>query len=237
MIAPYTLALHGVMAGLCLGSLIYLFYKKKDSNSKIYKNYFNWFLLFFLYNAALITPLLVFKEVFAASAYFYLLALLFLGIACWNAFKVGVSLLLHDKRLEKFWSGAYIIGIIGSVFLQFLFFEIPLIAPGGKWIFWYSNNIAYFYIFFMFVAGWTFAAAFIVGFKNLGSLQLKIKALALFGAGAVLPFAAFYYFRAVRIEHVYLAFFFSILGLVFFLAGNLVGLFKRRVVSELTIKS
>lgn len=228
MIAPYTFAMHGLMAILCLGSMLYLFTKKSGAGSDVVENYFNWFLFFFLYNIALAAPLLIFQEISAIFAYIYLLALLFLGVAGWNAFWVAMALLLKNAQFEKVLSRIYIAGIIVSVFLQFLFFEFPRLTPGGKWILWYSGPVAYFYIFFMFAAGWTFAGSFIKDLGTVASQILKIRGIILATGAFVLPLAAASYFRAPNINYIYFAFGASIAGLFLLLSGNIMGFFSKK---------
>ncbi|MDO8523444.1 MAG: hypothetical protein Q7S12_04170 [bacterium] len=228
MVYSYTASLHGAMAILCLASLIYLFYKKSDSNAEIYKNYFNWFLFFFLYNLALVLPLVMFYELKRESSFFYAAALFFLGLGAWNAFRVGLSLLVQDESRRKIFSIFYVSGVIAAVALHFIFSEVPKGSPDGKWVFWYGNAyVSYIYILFMMTAAWTFTASLLKGYSSLGKVYLKARTLLLMFGGFILSFAAFYYFGATELIHIYLAFLFSILGLMFFLIGNLVGLFKK----------
>lgn len=229
MIAPYTLVLHGVMAILCLASLVYLFYKKSDTTSDVLKDYFNWFLFFFLYNISLVLPLLIFNELNDAARFFYAAALEFLGIAAFYAFKVAIKLLIKNQYLNNFLSFIIIAGVTAAAGLHIIFRQIPQILPGGHWIIWYQNMyVSYFYIFFMFVAGWTFALSMLKGYLSLSSTILRVKSLFLCAGSFFLPFAAFFYFGAKNISHIYFAFIFSILGLIFLLTGNLLGLYHSR---------
>ncbi len=70
----------------------------------------------------------------------------------------------------------------------------------------------------------------IVSVFLLESSLLKMRALLLALGGFILPFAAFYYLGAETINHIYLAFIFSISGLAFFVVGNIIlGIFKPKV--------
>lgn len=229
MIYPYTALLHGVMAVLCLLSLIYLFYRKRDANSEGIQSYFNWFLFFFLYNISLVLPLLIFDRLTPATGFFYDLALLFLAFGAWYAFRVALSLLFGDGGRQNLLSSLFVVGVLLAVSLHFIFTEVPRGSLDGKWVFWYSGrSVTNFYVLFMFLAGWTFAAAFFKGIFYAEAVLLKLRSLCFALAGAILPIAAFYYFGAEKISNIYLAFLFSILGLLFLAFGNIaVGLFRK----------
>ncbi len=228
MIAPYTLVLHGVMAILCLISLAYLFYKKSDANSRTVAYYFSWFLFFFLYNIFLVLPLILFRELDFRASSAYALALVFLAVAAWSAMKVGLNIFGLSENSKRIISFLYIFGAVMSAAAHFYASKTPSLSWDGKWVFWYGGGFAsYAYIFFMFAAGWIFAASIMRGFSSLRSYLTKIRASLLFSGAFILPFAAFYYFRATELAHIYLAFLFSIIGLTSFMAGNLIGFFKK----------
>ncbi|QQG42296.1 MAG: hypothetical protein HYW15_02140 [Candidatus Giovannonibacteria bacterium] len=227
MIYPYTAFLHLAMTILSLASLVYLFYRKRSLNSAAVGNYFNWFLLFFLYNIFLILPLALFGELNFISGIFYNFALLFLGLGAWQALATALDFMAANSLLKKTVSALYLAGIAAAIGLHFAFPEIPRGTLDGNWVLWYSNqSISLFYTLFMFIAGWLFALTFLKGINAMPAL-LKFRGYCFVFAGFVLPFAAFYYFGAKNVMHIYFAFSFSILGLLLFAAGNiLVGLFK-----------
>lgn len=228
MIAPYTLILHGVMAALCLGSLVYLFYKKSDTNNKTFNGYFLFFLFFFLYNILLVAVAIFFRVSGDWVSWMYVAALISLAIAARSAYGVALTLLDIGESLKSTLSFFYIFGAIAVALGHLLFIKAPTLSADGNWIFWYGNNaVSYSYIFIMFVGGWTFAFAIIRGIASLRSGFQKMRAIFLSLGAFILPFAAFYYFVATKLSDIYLAFLFSILSLTFLLIGNLIGLFRR----------
>ena len=222
MIYPYTATLHGVMAILCLASLTHLFRRKKYAASETVRAWFNWFLLFFLYNLILAVPLVILEKLDLRSGIFYNVALAFLALAVWQAFNIAIQIGITDEKRRKAFSFLFIAGASLAVLLHFAFPEIPTGTPNGKWVLWYSSQpISLSYTFFMFVAGWTFAWVHFKGMTYLSSPLLRLRSLA-FALGAfVLPFSAFYYFGAQKLQHIYLGFSFSIIGLIFFALGNM----------------
>lgn len=228
MIYSYTAILHGAMAALSLASFIYLFYRKNDANQPEIKAYFNIFLSFFLYNILLITPLILFREPNAVYVIFYLAALFALTFTGGNAVKFSLFFLVSEEKKRRMLINLYFGGAWLAVGLHLIFREIPIISPDGNWVFWYSGTtISYFYILFMFLGGWPFALVMLRGFYGLSSDLLKTRAILLALGGLTLPFAALYYFGAQNVTHIYLAFLFSITGLVLFLIGNIIfGFFR-----------
>ncbi|KKU58241.1 MAG: hypothetical protein UX81_C0024G0001 [Parcubacteria group bacterium GW2011_GWA2_47_12] len=210
MIAPYTLALHGVMAILSLISLVHLFYKKFDTNSKTFDAYVNWFLFFFLYNLFLVFPLIFFRELDFSASLIYVLALICLAIAAWNAFKVSLNIFGLNENSKKVVLFLYIFGAMLSAVAHLYASKVPELSPDGKWVFWYDSNlVSSAYVFIMFVAGFAFAASMIHGFLTIRSNLLKTKSILIFLGSFSLPFAVFYYFMATEIAHIYMAFLFS----------------------------
>jgi hypothetical protein len=221
MIYPYAAALHGIMALLCLASLAYLHFRRQESvaNAGV-EAYYNWFFLYFLYNFLLVLPLFLFDELNKFTAIFYASALVFLGIAAWQAFRS--SLHFSANPHAKLLSTLYIIGVTIASLLHFAFFEIPVGSPDGNWVFWYSNQpLSLFFTFFMFVAGWHFSWQFLKGMARLEGL-IKLRSIFLALGSFTLPFAAFYYFGAESLMHIYLAFAAAISGLVFLAIGNVI---------------
>jgi len=223
VIYSYAAILHGVMAGLCLVSSAYLYGRKE--NHPAAKNYFNWFFLYTFFNLSLVLPLIVFDELNIYTGYFYAIALFFLGLAAWQAFKTALNFIGGFPK--KYASIIYLIGVMAVTALHFIYPEIPMGSADGKWVFWYPRSwISLLYVAFMFVAGWTFFASFLRGMRGISPV-LKLRAL-LFSSGAfLLPLAAYYYFGAAKISDIYLAFIFAIGGLFLFAAGNMIGLFKK----------
>lgn len=229
MIYPYTAALHTVMAALCLASLVYLFYRKQDAQSPTLKAYFNWFLFFFIYNLLLIAPLVIYDELNFKTGLFYNLAIVSLALGMWQAMHAALHLVVTDAARRRFLSFLYLSGILLAAALHFVFPQLPQGSPERDWIFWYpGQKIALFYTLFAFVAGWTFGYSNLRGFRYLTSGFLKVRALFFAFAGFIMPFAAFYYFGATRVSHIVLAFIISILGLICFIAGNIIiGLLRK----------
>ncbi len=223
MIYPHTVLLHGLMALLSLGSLLYLFYKKKSLKAYTVKLYFNWFFFFSLYNIALVLPLLFINELNWFAAITYVTALLFAGIAAWQAFVLGLMLLGAAETIRFWLSRLYIIGVIAGVLLHFVFFEVPHGTPDGNLVLWYWNPaIALFYTFFMFTAGWTFALAFFRSIFSLPATLLKMRAIFFSLSAFLLPLAALFYFVVPDVTYRYLSFVLVGIAMLSFIMGNVI---------------
>src|SRR3989344_1184445 len=140
MIYPYTAILHVVLAALCFISFFYLIYFKKDLDKATMRAYFNWFLYFFLYNTILMLPLLIFSELSLLVGRFFNVAMIFLGLAAWQAFNMSLNLLITNELKRKLFSFFYLIGISIAVVLYFIYAEIPKGSDDGNWVLWYSGE-------------------------------------------------------------------------------------------------
>ncbi len=223
MIYPYTIILHGVMAGLCLFSAGYLLNRNDPSGDSAISFYRNWFLIYFFFNVSLVFPLIFSDDLGWNVAIGYGVALFFLAIAAWQAFKLPLRFFAKDPLKFKLVSGLFILGVLVAAFLNFIFLELPQGTPDGKWVLWSSNiYVISFFNFFMFVAGWSFALLFLTGIRLARHWVQKWRSIFLSLGAFVLPIAAFYYFGAKSFTDVYLAFIFAISGLMFFAIGNII---------------
>lgn len=227
MIYQNTAILHSVMATLCLFSAGYLAVRGGVRENESVEAYFKWFSGFFLYNIFLITPLLIFEELNTYTAYFYLLALLALGYAAWNAFRISIRFLAgeYSRSLLNLF---FIFGTGIGVLLHAANFRVPTGSPDGNWVFWYSGEpAALVYVLFMFVAGWSFALLHLINYTKMESVFLRTRSLLFALGGFTLPFAAYFYFMASTMNYIYFAFFFSIFGLTVFATANAMSVFKK----------
>jgi len=217
MIYPNTVIAHTVVVFLCLASLVYLQYRVKRKEFRTFRPYYNWFLFFLLYNISLAMPLFIFNSLNLASGVFYSLGLLFLAIAMWQAFEVGLNLVVKNEFWHTLLSVLYLIGVSVAVTLHFIFPEVPQGGSDGRWVLWYSNqSISLFYVLFAFIAGWTFVAGCIKGFLIHRSRFLRFRILLFLTAGFILPLSALYYFGAETYTHIYVAQFLAILSMALF---------------------
>jgi len=220
---PYTLFLHSLLIILSLVSLLYLYlYRGNFPKLSPLKGYFLWFAFFILYNVAHIFAALLLQKFPIWSGIGYILALFFAAIATWHAFRVGLYFFGVTGKKYATLSWLYIIGVMSALSLHILFFEIPQPA-NENWIFWYSNRpIAFTYIFFMFVTGWTFAFGIMKSLSTLPGVILKLRALFLAFPALILPLAAYFYFAPTSVRDIKFAMAINIFALLSFILGNVV---------------
>lgn len=219
------------MAALCLVSSIYLFYKRKDSQNKAINDYFAYFILFFLYNAFLVFPLIAFDELNIYGGFFYAAAMSSLCIMIWHGFRLSLTLLGLKDFSRRFLSSLYFLGATIVIVLHFVFIEVPVGSENGKWVFWHTNqSLARSYDILVIIVLSVFIYAMMKGFFVVDSGWLKLRSILLALAGILTASSAFYYFGATKIEHIYLAFVCAISGLLLFAFGNiLIGIFNKNL--------
>jgi hypothetical protein len=191
------------------------------------ESYFNWFFLYFIYNLLLVLPLLLYQNLNESTAIFYVLALFAQGAGAWQAYRAALQ--FWQNRHHRIFSMMYIIGVTIAALLHAFYLEIPQGSADGNWVMWYKNRaVAFPYIAFMFLAGWTFAWQFLKGFNSLLGL-MKARTFFLMTTAFILPFAAFFYHGAQNLTHIYAAFVIAIAGLIMVIIGNnLIGFLHRR---------